>query len=324
MLDSPIFLVGAERSGSTLLRLMLDSHPEIAFLEEFEYVVDLVDDAGNRPTMEEFKTYLDLSRVFSTSGFEFDGSKTYDELVDSFLVERKTKSGASIVGGTIHFGFSKALSIWPNARFIHLLRDPRDVASSCVAMGWSGNVWHGATKWIEAEDEWAAVDAKISDDRHHTVLFSDLVQDHVSTLTKICGFLGVEYTEEMLAYAATTDYDVPDGSAVERWRGDMPGRDVQLVEARVGRQRLDDRGFELSGRPALEIDGKMLRWLDLTNRVGRVRARIADYGFRLTMQDLVARTFKLSGLRRSAMMEFNEISAGRRKKSWTDGADADR
>lgn len=38
--EKPIFLVGAERSGTTVLRLMLDHHPQIAWCNEFEYVVD--------------------------------------------------------------------------------------------------------------------------------------------------------------------------------------------------------------------------------------------------------------------------------------------
>ena len=43
---APLFLVGSERSGSTLLRLMLDHHPEIAFAREFDFVVDRVSATG--------------------------------------------------------------------------------------------------------------------------------------------------------------------------------------------------------------------------------------------------------------------------------------
>lgn len=48
-ISKPVFLVGAERSGTTVLRLMLDHHPQIAFNNEFEYAVDLVSDEGKWP-----------------------------------------------------------------------------------------------------------------------------------------------------------------------------------------------------------------------------------------------------------------------------------
>ncbi|MEL7520985.1 MAG: sulfotransferase, partial [Cyanobacteria bacterium J06553_1] len=47
----PIFLVGAERSGTTLLRIMLDHHPQQAWCHEFEYAVDLLDESGGFPPL---------------------------------------------------------------------------------------------------------------------------------------------------------------------------------------------------------------------------------------------------------------------------------
>src|SRR3954447_14559523 len=65
---SPIFLVGSVRSGTTLLRLMLDHHPEVAFLHEFGYAVDLLKgDAW--PAAHEFHRFLVADRIFQASGF---------------------------------------------------------------------------------------------------------------------------------------------------------------------------------------------------------------------------------------------------------------
>ena len=47
--------------------------------------------------------------------------------------------------------------IWPDARFIHLVRDPRDVARSVIPMGWAGNTWVGVERWMEAERLWDRV-----------------------------------------------------------------------------------------------------------------------------------------------------------------------
>ena len=51
-LRDPVFLVGSERSGTTLLRLMLDHHPEIAFDKEADFMVTMVSDAGVLPSPE--------------------------------------------------------------------------------------------------------------------------------------------------------------------------------------------------------------------------------------------------------------------------------
>lgn len=51
--EPPLLLVGCERSGSTLLRLMLDSHPDVSFVEEFEYALELIRD-NRLPTTAEF------------------------------------------------------------------------------------------------------------------------------------------------------------------------------------------------------------------------------------------------------------------------------
>ena len=46
-IHEPFFLVGSERSGTTLLRLMLDHHTQLSWCNEFEYAVDLVSDKGD-------------------------------------------------------------------------------------------------------------------------------------------------------------------------------------------------------------------------------------------------------------------------------------
>src|SRR5262249_14024147 len=68
----PVFLVGAERSGTTLLRLMLDQHPELAFQFEFELAVDHLPDARDWPPVAEYLARLRSDRIFLLSGYEAD------------------------------------------------------------------------------------------------------------------------------------------------------------------------------------------------------------------------------------------------------------
>ena len=55
ILSAPVFLVGSERSGTTLLRLMLDHHPRLAFEHEIDYVVDRVGEDGTFPDVATYE-----------------------------------------------------------------------------------------------------------------------------------------------------------------------------------------------------------------------------------------------------------------------------
>ena len=72
-IDEPVFLVGSVRSGTTLLRLMLDHHPELAFFHEFPFAVEL--SVGPEwPDMGEYFEYLRGHRIFRESRLAIDSS----------------------------------------------------------------------------------------------------------------------------------------------------------------------------------------------------------------------------------------------------------
>lgn len=139
LITQPIFLVGAERSGTTVLRLMLDHHPQLAWHSEFEYAVDRISETGEWPHIDEYHQWLAKQRIFLDLDFKLDHTLTYPQLINSFLVQKRDRDHKPIVGATVHRHFDKVLSIWPDARFIHIVRDGRDVARSCIGMGWAGN-----------------------------------------------------------------------------------------------------------------------------------------------------------------------------------------
>jgi hypothetical protein len=143
MHNAPIFLVGAERSGTTLLRLLLDSHPQITFQFEFEYAVDKINALGEYPDLKDYYQYLETHRIFQMRPFKIDKSLSYPALVQSFLIQKQAETGKPIIGATVHHNFSHLLQLWPEARFIHLLRDGRDVARSVKEMGWTGLPYFG-------------------------------------------------------------------------------------------------------------------------------------------------------------------------------------
>ncbi len=151
VLDRPVFLVGAERSGTTLLRLLLNHHPLVRFHHEFEYVVDHVGEHGEFPRVADFARSVADDRVFQCSEETPLDNVDYPTLAKSFLRAKLGGYPFRVIGATVHRNMERLLYLWPRARFIHLVRDPRDVARSRIAMGWAGNTWVAAEAWIAAE-----------------------------------------------------------------------------------------------------------------------------------------------------------------------------
>lgn len=315
MVSEPVFLVGSERSGTTLLRLMLNFHPQITWLNEFEYAVDMIDATGSFPALEKYYAWLDTHRIFRMSGMTIDHSLSYPELVNSFLCQRRARFSKPLIGATVHRHFDRLLSIWPDARFIYIVRDPRDVSRSCVIKGWAGNVWMGLQRWMDAEACWAQLSPQIPADRKIEITYQDLVASNRETLERICTFIGVAYSPEMLDYVHSTDYSLPDPKLLKSWRRHLSERDVQLVEARVGEQ-LAARGFELSGLPKIQLSPFDLAYLKLQNRVAKILFRVKRYGLGLLLADFVTRRLNLSALHRPFRLKMNEIEISLLKKSW--------
>ena len=244
---SPVFIVGAERSGSTLLRVMLDGHHDIACIGQFEYSVDAYGPAG-APSMAAYLEMLETDRVFQLHDLTIDETLDVPALVRSFLEQDRVRQGATVPMGVVHRNFEYLPAIFPDARYIHLIRDPRDVARSAIGMGWAADTWHGVEPWIHAEEQWDELVADLDDDQWMGVRYEDLVSDHVATLEALCAFVGVTPSlDELLSYADETDYSHPDASLANQWVKRASDDDVRFVELRVGAV-MAGRGYEPSGR----------------------------------------------------------------------------
>ncbi len=100
----------------------------------------------------------------------------------------------------LHRHVNRVLTILPTARLIHMLRDPRDVARSSIAMGWAGSLYHGVGHWIGTETDWDAV-VKLS--HRATILtlrYEDLFTDTEGRLREVCEFFEVPFDPAMLEW----------------------------------------------------------------------------------------------------------------------------
>jgi hypothetical protein len=249
-IDQPVFLVGSERSGTTLMRLMLDHHPEIAFNLESEFLVTRIRDDCCYPDITAYIDWLEHDRVFQHSHFKITDGLGYAALVNDFLEQKRNRDGKPYVGATVHYQFGKLACVWPHAKFIYLCRDGRDVANSVVQMGWAGNVYVAADLWLEAEREWAEFRPRLAGGQWIEVRYEDLIADPRGTLGTICDFIGVGYDDRMFGYVEDSSYGLPDARFMYQWKSRMSERDIRLAEAKLAAGLLS-RGYELSGLPEL-------------------------------------------------------------------------
>lgn len=302
----PAFIVGAVRSGTTLLRLMLDHHPELAFHFEFEFAVDRIAADGTYPRLDEYQAYLAQHRVFQLSEGQIAPNLDFEQLVNSFLEQKRARDGKSIVGATVHHHIDRIQHVWPEARYIHLLRDGRDVARSCSAMGWAGNMYHAVERWIDAELSWERISKTIPEERQLEVRYEELIAHPEATLTAICQFLGTEFDPAIYEYANNSTYELPDATLTQQWRRKLNDHEIQLAESRIS-EMLVERGYELSGLPLLEISPAEQRKLARQDWWWRARFRMNRYGLPLFITDYFARRLPFQSVAHRCQDRINTI-----------------
>ena len=183
LIQAPVFVICTLRSGSTLLRVLLDSHSQIRSPHELHlrYVSVHFDQKWSERSMKEL-------------GLD---TRAADYLLWDRLLHRElTASRKSIIADKTPnnvFIVDRLREAWPDARFIFLLRHPGAIARS--RQKYKGE---GADELIIKYVE--ALEAARQTYDGHTVRYEDLTANPERELRKICDFLGVPYEATMLDY----------------------------------------------------------------------------------------------------------------------------
>lgn len=290
-----VFIFGALRSGTTLFRLMLNSHAGLQNPGEADFIFDYLRPDATHPTGWSYdKAAMTSHRIFRAHGLEcppgLDGLDLTQALVAQFQAR-----GPGLLTLNIHRHAKRAATLFPEARFIHLLRDPRDVAHSSIGMGWAGNSFHGVGHWIETEQGWDEAAQTIDPKSILTLQFETLMGALEEELTRVCAFLRVPFSRDMLSYHEASTYGPPDPKIAQQWRTRATAREIALIEGRcVG--LMQSRGYALHGTPA--TPGPVERFcLNQTNRFKRWRHNMRRFGVPLFFGAHAARIFGPKRLR---------------------------
>lgn len=282
----PVAVYGALRSGTTMLRLMIDAHPLLSCPGETDFIFDHLKKGDGGIQCD--RDALEQNRIFRNYAAA-NGLPAADPLTPEALVNHVRgldRQGLLM----LHRNLEKVLEIFPEMRFIHLVRDPRDVARSSIPMGWAGTVWHGAAHWVETEGAWNRLLPHIDNSRILRISYETLIDDPETELRKLCAFCGVAYDAAMLSYDQGSTYSKPDPHLTFQWKRTQTRRETELVETRIG-PLLEAAGYQ-AAYPGARPPGAVERVsLFLRNKWVVWRHRSKRYGLRDPL--LVAIAFKL-------------------------------
>lgn len=304
--ENTVVLAGALRSGTTLFRLMLGGHSALNPNDEHDYLSDVLNKDGSEPTPEVLAERLKTHRVFQSHNIFIERGSDYQNLLAQTLTPLRRNGGMPVI--SLHRNFESMLPYFSDAKFIHLLRDPRDVANSSVDMGWNGNVYRGVDHWIETERSWQEAARHLRPDQMLTVKYETLVENPEATLREITDFLGLEFESRMLtSYTETSTYKPIDPSRSGRWRKLISARDLAHLEGKLERH-LADAGYSPVTTGRLKRPGPVTEFaLDLHDRLGRNSAFIRRYSVGLVVSEKFSRWFGLTRWNASVRHRMNII-----------------
>jgi hypothetical protein len=284
------FFVGCPRSGTTLIQRLGNAHPLLAVVNEQEWIakwwkrrVGVAPDGTVTPELVE--RVLSHKR-FPRLGLEPErvarlvrdsGPKHYTSFVTELFDLHGQVEGKPLVGEKSP-SYVKHLAtmheLFPHARFVHLIRDGRDVALSALTWKKSERVLGRYPTWQDDPVTTAAiwwdwhvrlgreVGARLGPDLYYELRYELLVDDPEDECRKLCAFLGVPYDEAMLRFHEGRTRPKPGRGAkaawlpvtpgLRSWREEMPTEDVARFEA-AGGPLLDELGYP-SGTKAVAQD----------------------------------------------------------------------
>jgi len=266
-------VLGVRRSGTTLLRVMLDRNRSLAVPDESYFVPQLarrhrgsldpaafVDDLRRLPTLVEWglspEAVARRLRPGMTTGDAI--AAVFEAYADEQDKERwgdKTP---------LYMQYLPLLErLFPRAVYVHLIRDGRDAATSFLEVpegimtaGWGHprDAVGFAAQWATEVRAARELGARVGAARYLEVRYEAVVAAPGEELRRVCSFAGLEYDDAMLGYVGQTDsarkdhqkrLDEPPRVGVRDWSTEMPAGEVAAFEAIAG-DLLHELGYEVS------------------------------------------------------------------------------
>jgi hypothetical protein len=296
-----VFIVGCARSGTTLLERIVNAHPQIAVAPELHWMTDYFRERKwlapeGRVTAEQVSSMVGHKRFrqFDFRREDFEGllgpgeSPSYVTFLNRVFALYQKNKGKPLVGNKTP-AFVRRLptlhGYWPEAKFVHLIRDGRDVCLSVLNWNHADRTAGRYGTWAQDPVSTTALWWKrkvrlgrqggqaLGRGLYYEVHYEQLVARPEQECGKLCAFLGVPYDGAMLRFHEGRTKDDPTLDAkrawlpitpgLRDWRTQLPATDVERFEAVAG-DLLSELGYPRSfARPSPDALSQAAKVRDL-------------------------------------------------------------
>jgi hypothetical protein len=237
----PVFVVGCSRSGTTLVQTILDSHPRLSVLYEADFLVDIP--LGLRSSLANASQALTLAQAHPS--FRADSILLADRfdartaraacrelgVTDAAGAMRVLAASQALTQGKGRWGNKtpKALLhvaemaiVYPDAQFIHVIRDGRNSASSQARLSHRSLI-QGALLWRTGMRTGRRAGSRLGPDRYLEVRLEELLSSPEEQIRRMCVFLGEDFDQSLLHFHTTARERIPpSGLSIHPRLGEPP------------------------------------------------------------------------------------------------------
>jgi hypothetical protein len=267
----PLIILGVGRSGTTLLRVMLDRNSELAIPYETFFVPQLAHRHGGRPDLDEFVDDLGRLRTLYDWGIRPEDVRprlqegmTTSEAIAAIFETYAERQGKPRWGDKTPLYMQQLPlleRLFPDALWVHLVRDGRDAALSFLELpeGFSGKTWAQPRTVAQFAARWrteilaARRLGRHAGSRYLELRYEDLVAEPERELRRICEHGSLPWEGDMLDHTRVSDaanmpehrnLAQPPTPGLRDWRSQM-SRDDALGFEQVAGDVLRSAGYEL-------------------------------------------------------------------------------
>jgi Sulfotransferase family len=224
--SAPVFVVGAMRSGTTLLRLMLSEHSELAIPAESHFLSALFRDLGPERVLSGDDLGQAIEIITGSPEWQRDFKQTETQLRQTLgdgplsmaeLIERVFRLEIAATGKprwgdktpAYLFRVPDLLACFPSAKIVAIVRDPRDVYLSLREHGWVGySTWEIGRYIARCGGLVTRWSKRFPPERFSIVRYEDVVLQPEVTLKRVCDFLCLPFEPTIVGFHEHADENV--------------------------------------------------------------------------------------------------------------------